>query len=132
MSIEDKKQEALGTVLKYGAQSLCPNCHKSSIYRSYLKLHHSCPNCSFDLEPFDQGDGPAFFVMFLVGALVTPFALWMRSLTDMSIWVFMVFITLLTLGLTLLLLPPAKGLLVALQHRHDAVEGRLDSGDDVS
>lgn len=131
MTIDTQDQKELGAVLKDGARGLCPQCQKASIYRAYLKLQDECPECNFDYEPFDQGDGPAFFVMFLVGALVTPLALWANNLVDMSIWVFMALITVLTLALTLLFLPPAKGILVALQHRHDAVEGRLDLGDDA-
>lgn len=135
MTIENQDQSELGrelgAVLKDGARGLCPQCQKASIYRAYLKLQLRCPVCDFDYEPYDQGDGPAFFVMFLVGALVTPVALWVGGLADFSIWLFIALITILTLGLSLLLLPPAKGILVALQHRHDAVEGRLDLGDDA-
>ena len=35
------------------------------------------------------------------------------------------------MGLILALLPPAKGILVALQFRHDAAEGQLEKADEA-
>lgn len=121
----------LATTLKRGAKGHCPNCHQSTIFKSYLKLADKCPACGLDFEPYDQGDGPAFFVMFFVGTIATPLALWLRSLWDMPLWAFFALITVLIMGLILALLPPAKGVLVALQFRHDAAEGRLDRPDEV-
>ena len=131
LTIENKGQRDLSTTLKQGVKGRCPRCNEATIFRSYLKLVEHCPVCDLDYEPFDQGDGPAFFVMFFVGSLATPLALWVRSLWPMPLWAFMVLITILIMGLILALLPPAKGILVALQFRHDAAEGQLEKADEA-
>lgn len=69
--------------------------------------------------------------MFLVGTIATPLALWLRSGTDMPLWLFVTLISIATVALILALLPPAKGLLVSLQYKHDAAEGQLDNEDPV-
>lgn len=102
----------------------CPQCGKGRLYRGYLKLAARCGVCGLDFSPYDQGDGPAFFVMFLAGAIITPFALWLRGL--LAAWpmvAFIFMIALLTMALILALLPLAKGVLVALQYRYKAAPG---------
>jgi len=73
------------------------------------------------------GDGPAAFVILIIGFIVVGLALWMEVTLNPPLWVhFMLWIPLvIVLGLTALRL--IKGLLIAFQYRNKASEGRLDS-----
>ncbi|MBV9078697.1 MAG: DUF983 domain-containing protein, partial [Methylobacteriaceae bacterium] len=81
--------------------------------------------CGLDFAFADSGDGPAFFVMSAVGILVVGLALWVEFAYEPPIWLHLVLWSTLSILLSLLLVRPAKGLLVALQYQNKAEEGRL-------
>lgn len=81
----------------------------------------------------DAGDGPAFFVMFLVGIIVTPPVLVVQILFDPPAWVHLVIWIPVIVLLSVLLLRPFKSLLFALQWKNRAEEAKWDStGSDES
>jgi uncharacterized protein (DUF983 family) len=86
----------------------------------------TCGHCGLDLSAHDSGDGPAVFLIFILGAIAVPFAFWIQFSFDTSPWVPVAIAGLLVIGLGLLLLRPAKALMVALQyaHRRDEMETR--------
>jgi uncharacterized protein (DUF983 family) len=105
----------------------CPRCGQGALFESYLKLRGACAVCGLDFAKADSGDGPAVFVIFLVGPIAAIFALWFQWTFAPSIWAFMGVLAALIMGLSLLLLPVLKAALVALQYRNHAGEGRVDS-----
>lgn len=105
----------------------CPRCGEGRLYRSYLKVASACGVCGLDLAKSDSGDGPAVFVVFVVGALAGAVSLWLQLTFDPPFWVFMSLLIGLILGLSLLLLPVFKAALIALQFRNAAGEGRLET-----
>jgi uncharacterized protein (DUF983 family) len=68
----------------------------------------------------DSGDGPAFFVMFLVLIVTVPLVFLVYALFEPPIWVHMVLWPVVIIGLSLWLLRPAKAIMVALQFKHRA------------
>ena len=93
-----------------------------------MTLKPACGVCQLDFAKADAGDGPAVFIIFIVGFLGVGIAFIARF-----VWfVPMLFAFLLSvgvsLGLTLALLRPMKATLIALQYANKAAEGRL--GDD--
>lgn len=48
----------------------CPRCGKGKLYSGVIKLSAKCDSCDLELAAFDQADGPAPFVMMIVGTLV--------------------------------------------------------------
>ncbi|MBY0407682.1 MAG: DUF983 domain-containing protein [Rickettsiales bacterium] len=48
----------------------CPNCGRGKLYRSLLQVAPACSECGLDFTRHEQGDGPAFLAILLVGALV--------------------------------------------------------------
>ena len=79
--------------------------------------------CGLDLGAEDSADGPAFFVMSIVGALVIAMALWVEVTFRPPHWLHLVIWTPVIIGLSILLLHPMKALMIALQYRHKAGEG---------
>ena len=108
-----------------GLKGCCPSCGKGRLFAGYLTLRPRCETCGLDFAFADSGDGPAFFVMSIVGIVVVALALWVEFTYEPPLWLHMVMWSALAIGLSLALVRPAKGLMVALQHHHKAEEGRL-------
>jgi uncharacterized protein (DUF983 family) len=81
--------------------------------------------CGLDFAGFDAGDGPAVFVILIVGAIVAGSALVVEANFSPPYWVHAVIWLPITAILTLVLLRLAKALLLVLQYKHQAREGRL-------
>jgi uncharacterized protein (DUF983 family) len=70
-----------------------------------------------NLADNDSGDGPAVFLIFLLGFLLVPLAVCLEVLTSPPLWVHAVLFGVLALGLTLGLLKPLKSLVLLIQYR---------------
>lgn len=106
-----------------GLRCRCPRCGQGKLFSGYLKLAPVCTVCGLDLKFADSGDGPAVFVIFIVAPIVIALALLVGALFNPPPYVHLILWIPTTLVLSLLLLPPFKGVLVAQQYRHDAHEG---------
>ena len=113
--------------IKAGLGCRCPQCGKGEVFESYLGLAKSCSVCSADFSKADSGDGPAFFVMFLVGILVTPPVLLVQVVFDPPYWVHLIIWGPIIFGLSIWLLRPFKSLLFALQWKNYAEEAQWES-----
>ena len=109
-----------------GLKGLCPRCGKGHVFTGFLTLRPKCEVCGLDLTFADTGDGPAFFVMSIVGIVVVGLALWVEFTYEPPIWLHMVMWFALTGVLSLALVRPLKGVLTALQYHHKAEEGRFE------
>jgi len=109
--------------LTAGLLCRCPRCGEGKLFRGYLKVAPSCSTCGLDLGFADSGDGPAIFVIFLVAPIIIILALVVGAAFNPSPMVHLMLWIPATIILSLALLPPFKGVLVALQYRHDAHEG---------
>ena len=106
-----------------GLKCRCPRCGEGKLFSGYLKLAPACTVCGLDLKFADSGDGPAVFVIFIVAPIVIALALLVGALFNPPPYIHLILCIPATLILSLLLLPPFKGVLVSLQYRHDAHEG---------
>lgn len=120
---EDTRRAPLLSAALFGR---CPRCGDGALFDGYLKLRARCAVCDLDLSKADSGDGPAVFVIFIVGPVASLFALWFAITFEPSIWTFMAVLAAVVLGLSLALLPVLKAGLVALQYRNKAGEGRME------
>ena len=81
-----------------------------------------CTRCDLDLSAQDSGDGPAVFVIFIIGPIVTGLAFWVEMAFTPPMWLHLVlWIPVIMLG-SIALLRPFKAVLVALQYRHKSGE----------
>lgn len=95
------------------------------MFAGYLTVAPRCSACGLDYSGFDAGDGPAVFVILIVGAIVAGGALLVEVNFQPPYWVHAVIWAPLTVILTFVLLRLAKALLLVLQYKHQAREGRL-------
>ncbi len=81
-------------------------------------------DCKTDrrLQKADSGDGPAVFIIFILGFLVVPLALIFEAKVAPPMWLHMAIWPSVILGGALGLLRPMKGLFIALQFRNKASE----------
>ena len=108
-----------------GLTGLCPRCGKGHLFKGFLSVQPKCEVCGLDFAFADSGDGPAFFVMSIVGIVVVGLALWVEFAYSPPIWLHLVMWSALSIALSLALVRPSKGVLVALQYHHKAEEGRF-------
>ncbi|HXJ01593.1 MAG TPA: DUF983 domain-containing protein [Micropepsaceae bacterium] len=103
----------------------CPRCGKGKLFSGFLNIAPACKVCGLDFSNLEAGDGPAVFVILIVGAIVTGGALLTEVWFSPPYWVHAVIwgpaVVILSLGM----LRPLKAGLVVLQYRHRAEEGRL-------
>lgn len=104
----------------------CPRCGQGELFDGFLKLGDRCAVCALDYSKADSGDGPAVFVIFIVGFVAVALAFVMRFVWFAPLAVAMVVSCLFAAGLIVFLLRPLKATLVALQYAHKAAEGRLE------
>ena len=110
-----------------GLTCKCPRCGRGPLYSGFLTVAEHCPVCGLDLQEVDSGDGPAVFIIFILGFLVLPMALLFEAKVEPPMWLHVAIWPALILGSALGLLRPVKGVLIALQHRNKASDsGTLD------
>ena len=53
-----------------GLACRCPRCGRGRLFDGYLTVAARCSACGLDLSKADSGDGPAVFIIFILGFLV--------------------------------------------------------------
>ena len=109
-----------------GLRARCPKCGQGPLFKNGLSVRDSCSACGQSFAFADSGDGPAVFVILILGALTLGGALFLEFRYEPPVWVHVVvwgiFIPVVAFGLLRLL----KGVLINLQYAHKAEEGRFD------
>lgn len=110
-----------------GMRGRCPRCGEGRLFTGFLTVAPRCPACGLDFSFADSGDGPAVFIMMIVGFVVVGLALVVEFTFHPPYWLHAILWIPLVLILALGLLRPLKGWLIAQQYRHRAEEGRIES-----
>jgi|ERR1043166_205290 uncharacterized protein (DUF983 family) len=105
-------------LLRHAISCVCPRCGKGKIYKDFLSYRESCAACGLPLAKNDNGDGPAVFLIFILGFALVPLAVIIAMNVHWPLWVHGLIWTMLILGATLGLLRPVKALTLGLQYRH--------------
>jgi len=105
----------------------CPRCGQGALYKSFLGLHQQCAICGLDYAKADSGDGPAVFVIFIVGFAAVALAFIARYAWYAPMWLAFLLSAGTAIISILALLRPLKATMIALQYANNAAEGRLES-----
>lgn len=107
-------------LIKLGLSCKCPRCGKGDLYKPgiNLNLRDYCESCGLDLSKSDSADGPAVFLIFVLGFALVPLALLFEIVFAPPLWVHAVLWGSLALVITLGTLRPLKAYIIALQFRH--------------
>ena len=104
---------------------LCPRCGAKSLFDGIVRFAPECRACGLDFSAFNVGDGPAAFLILIVGALVTGLAVALELTAEPPFWVHLLLWPPVTLAAVLGLLRIAKAALAALEYSNGAREGRI-------
>jgi uncharacterized protein (DUF983 family) len=96
----------------------CPRCGRGHLFSGWLTVRPGCEVCGLDLSDQDAGDGPAVFVIFILGLVVVALAAIVERAFAPPIWVHLILWTPLILIAAVAMLRPFKAGLIALQYRH--------------
>ena len=106
-------------------RGLCPSCGAPTLFAGVLKPALRCRACGLDLAAFNVGDGPAALLILGLGAIITGLAVWLELAAAPPFWVHMILWPPLAAVAVVVSLRITKALLLALEYRHEAREGRL-------
>lgn len=126
--MDDKAHWAPVEPISVGLRGRCPRCGEGRMFSGMLSVAKRCGVCGLDYDFADAGDGPAVFVILIIGFIVVGLALWLETTYAPPLWLHFVLWIPLTLVLSLLSLRLIKGVLIALQYANKASEGRIDRG----
>lgn len=98
----------------------CPRCGKGRLFKSpyTLEVAQTCDQCGLQIAKNDSGDGPAVFLIFILGFSLVPLALLLDALMRPPIWVHAIIWTIAALGICAFTLRPAKALTIGIQFKY--------------
>ncbi len=102
--------------MKRGFVGRCPQCGEGKLFRAFLKPTASCEHCGEAYDGLHRVDDFAtYVVIFIVGHLVVPLFLFTDRDVLWPMWIHMILWPGLVLLLSVLLIQPVKGALIAQQ-----------------
>ena len=104
-----------GLSLLHGLRGRCPACGEGHLFRAFVKVAPSCEKCGEAFNHHRADDFPAYLVIILVGHLIVPLTLYVELAYSPPYWVHALIWLPLVLILSIGLLQPLKGMIVALQ-----------------
>ena len=93
----------------------CPSCGVGKSLHKYLKVKDRCSHCGTDLHYASVDDGPAYFTLLLVVAIIFPMFAVIYANFDPNPLVVALSLMGAATGLALWLLPRVKGVFIGLQ-----------------
>lgn len=102
----------------------CPKCQLPTLFAGLVRFDDKCRACGLDFASFNVGDGPAAFLILIVGALLTAAALTVDGALAPAWWVHLIWIPV-GFALTIFGLRVGKAFLIRQEYRHRAGEGRI-------
>jgi uncharacterized protein (DUF983 family) len=102
----------------------CPRCGAHTLFDGWVRFAAKCRACGLDFDSFNVGDGPAAFLILIVGAIVTVAAITLELAAEPPFWVHAIWIPV-ALALTIVGLRFGKAWLLGQEYRHRAREGKI-------
>lgn len=108
-----------------GLKGLCPRCGARGLFAGAVRFATACPACGLRFADFNVGDGPAAFLVLILGAIVVALATVLEVSASPPWWLHvLLWLPLTTIGV-IGSLRVAKGWLLAAEYRSAAREGRI-------
>lgn len=105
----------LKPALIHGLMGRCPACGSAPLFTKFLKPEAQCRSCGQEWTGQQADDFPAYIVIFLVGHLLVPMVVSINLRFEPSLVAQMVGWPLAAAVLSLLLIQPVKGAVIAWQ-----------------
>lgn len=111
----DAARRPLGRSMLRGAMGRCPRCGEGKLFAGFLKVAPACSACGEEFHHHRADDAPPYVTIMIVGHVVVPMLLWLERTHEPDLWIHFLLWPTLSIILSLLVLPPVKGAIVALQ-----------------
>ena len=105
-------------------EGLCPRCGARTLFAGLARFAPTCRSCGLDFASFNVGDGPAAFLILIVGAIVAVGAILLDQMVSPPWWVHLIWVPV-GAGLTIYGLRIGKAALIYQEYKHRAQEGRI-------
>ena len=112
-------------LVRAAVQARCPRCENAPLFDGWVRFAPRCRACGLDFDKFNVGDGPAAFLILIIGALITALALMLQLGAHPPFWVHIILWVPITTALVILCLRASKAALLILEYRNQAREGRI-------
>jgi len=113
--MSEQQTVSLSKAMWRGFVGKCPNCGGGHVFGRFLKVKDACEVCGEEFHHHRADDFPAYLVIVVVGHIIVPMVLSVETHYAPPYWVHLALWLPLTLIMSLGLLQPTKGLVVALQ-----------------
>lgn len=104
----------------------CPRCHEGPLFKANklsIDVIEACPECGLPYAGSDSADGPAVFLIFILGFSLVPLALLVEVLFAPPLWAHAVIWSFVTFALIFLTIRPIKAFVIGLQYQVRHKEG---------
>ena len=105
-------------------KGLCPKCGAATLFAGTARFASTCRACGLDFAAIDVADGPAAFLILIVGTIVAVAAIFVDLAYSPAWWVHLIWLPIM-IALTLAGLRLGKAALIYQIYHHAAGEGRL-------
>lgn len=110
------------SIFKAALGCRCPRCGDGRLFSGFLEVAARCDTCGLDLRAQDSADGPAVFIVFILGFVVVGLAFLIEVVFAPPYWVHVVLWPPVVIGLSLLMLRPLKAAMIAAQFKHNILD----------
>jgi uncharacterized protein (DUF983 family) len=114
-AMTDRDPVTFAKAMWRGFLGKCPNCGEGALFDRFLKVADHCEACGEEFHHHRADDLPAYLVIVVVGHIIVPMVLAVETAYAPPYWVHFALWLPLTLIMSLGLLQPTKGLVVAMQ-----------------
>lgn len=107
-------------------RGLCPRCGAPTLFSGWVRFADRCSACGLDISAFNVGDGPAAFLILILGGAIVAAAITLELSLSPPFWVHVLLWIPLSAAAVLLALRVSKAGLLALEYRNKAREFRSE------
>lgn len=104
----------------------CPVCAARTLFAGWVRFAPRCRACGHDFSSYNVGDGPAAFLILVIGALISAFAVVFQVKASPPFWVHILLWVPLTFALVIVSLRVSKAAMLIHEARAEVREGRID------
>lgn len=112
-------------IVRAALLSRCPRCANGPLFEGMTAFAPHCRACGLDFRQFNVGDGPAAFLILVVGGIITALAVVLQIKAEPPFWIHILLWVPLTTIAVVACLRVSKAALLILEYRNQAREGRI-------
>jgi uncharacterized protein (DUF983 family) len=103
----------------------CPACGARTLFAGWVRFADRCRACGHDFTRYNVGDGPAAFLILIIGAIISAAAITLQLSVGPPFWVHILVWVPVTTAAVILSLRASKAAMLIHEARAQVREGRL-------